>query len=123
MLSDIEQKEQKKFPFPRKKNVNFLFSETKFYFSPWERFVWNNPGSIYLPKINNTNTKTRCENMFKVNNKYNRTMPILRLLKEITHQASTFSQDLRLFFHLCDGTWAWWQLDFWYASRNTPYFL
>ena len=34
------------------------------------------PAGIYLLKVNNRNTRTRNENMFKVNNKDNRTTPM-----------------------------------------------
>ena len=41
---------------------------------------WKNPVGIYLLKANNKNTRTRCENMFKVNNKDTRTTPGIVLL-------------------------------------------
>ena len=46
------------------------------------------PTGIYLLKVKNKNTRTRCENMFKVNNKDTRTMPLA--IEHISHLALVF---------------------------------
>ena len=45
----------------------------------WTSFKYVYPAGIYLLKVNNRDTKTRGENMFKINSKNTRTTPMVFL--------------------------------------------
>ena len=71
----------------RRQQVMWKFGVLCFLFTSVLRFAFL-PAGIYLFKVNNRNTRTRCEITFKVNNKDTRTKPTLNIF--ISHLVLVF---------------------------------